>query len=219
MEQTSSPPVKIDQKIVGYAVVVPDKEPTAAPPPAEPAPLLYIEPKNYERPDSVAGATYKISPPTMSSALYITINNVVLESGKLRPIEVFVNTKDVEHFQWIAALTRVISALLRKPGDFLFLVDELLQVHDPKGGYWDSGTMVPSVVAHIGRVFKKHCESIGALQLPQLSTAQQTLVAEKATAASAKGITGTLCGKCGEMTVVLIDNCQTCLSCSDSKCG
>lgn len=216
-------PVKIDQKITGYSVVsAEDKAKAAAAPAPTPAEVekVYLEAKPYERPLQVTGTTYKIKPPTASHALYITINNIVTAEGKLRPIEIFINTKHVEHFQWVAALTRVISALLRKPGPYLFVIEELMQVFDPQGGYWlPGGKMMPSVVAEIGSVFKQHCETIGAVDAPALSEAQKALISEKKAVAEAKGIKGKLCGKCGEHTVVLIDNCMTCLSCSDSKCG
>lgn len=208
---------KIDKKITGYSVVEPSLPANDSPsaPPATPAPVLLV----HSRPEVVEGRTYKIRPPIGSSAFYITVNDIIEADGKRRPIEVFINTKDTTHFQWVTALTRVVSALFRKPGEFLFILDELQQVYDPQGGYWDKGEMIPSVVAHIGKVLKEHCRHLGLIEAPVLSDAAIELVTEKKAIAEAKGIKGTLCAKCGEMSVVLIDNCSTCLSCSDSRCG
>lgn len=218
MEQNSSQPVKIDQKIVGYSVSMGEnKEVTGTTPVLVASTASPIH--SYDRPDVVTGFTYKIKPPTTSSAMYITINHIEDEHGVLRPIEIFVNTKHMEHFQWVAALTRMISAVLRKPGPFLFIVEELQQVFDPQGGYWYEGKMIPSVVAHIGAVFKHHCQRIGILEAPPLSNAQKEVMAEKKAEAEKKGVKGQLCAKCGESSVVKLDGCMTCLDCGDSKCG
>ncbi|HEY0817228.1 MAG TPA: hypothetical protein VGD46_00520 [Rhizobacter sp.] len=217
MEAKSSP-VKIDQKIKGYSVVLPDSKPAAVPTKAE-VERIVVEAPPYERPDVVTGTTYKIRPPVLGHAMYITINDIVTEDGKFRPIEMFINTKHVEHFQWIAALTRVISALLRKPGDYLFVIDELLQVYDPQGGYWSEGKMMPSVVAEIGTVFKKHCQRIGALEAPALNATQMAVIADKQAQAEAEGVEYQRCGKCGEQAALMMGGCLTCTSCGDSKCG
>jgi hypothetical protein len=207
---------RIDSKIVNYSVV--DKT-APTPPPAEPTPPPVIVPaKPHTRPDVVVGSTYRIRPPTMGSALYITINDIVLADGTRRPIEIFVNTKNTEHYQWVVALTRVISALFRKPGEFLFLIDELQQVFDPTGGYWEGAKMMPSVVAHIGAVLKQHCRDLGLIDKPVLDEAAKVVIEEKRVIAEAKGVKGTLCTKCSEMKVVLLDGCMTCLNCWDSKC-
>lgn len=217
MEQNSSQPVKIDSKIVGYSVV------KASDGPVTQAPVIVQEVRSHQRPDVVEGATYKIKPPTWSSALYITINNLVMEDGSRRPIEIFVNTKDTSHYQWVVAMTRVISALFRKPGEFLFVIEELEQVFDPQGAYWGEGAhagkMIPSVVAHIGLVLKQHCRDLGLITGPVLSSAQLEIIAEKVAVAEAQGIKGTRCPKCSEEAMILIDNCLTCTACGESKCG
>ena len=128
------------------------------PPPPPPAFLT------YERPEVVSGKTYKIKPPTIDSAMYITINDIALPDGTRRPLEVFINTKHAPHYQWIMGMTRMISAIFRKIGPYEFVIDELEQVFDPQGGYFQGQSMCPSVVAHLGKILRRHCEDIGAIE-------------------------------------------------------
>jgi hypothetical protein len=216
--------IHIAQPIVGYAVVTGT--------PAETSP----EPPLQERPQVLDGCTYKVKTPLSDHALYITINNVDGPDG-LRPFEIFINSKAMEHFQWIVALTRVISATFRQGGDCTFLVEELHSVFDPKGGYFKKGgRFMPSLVAEIGDVIRTHLESIGLLkQDTSLGDAARSMVASKRHAleknvqvaeevAEETGESGvpanaTLCGKCGMKAVIVMDGCATCLVCGDSKCG
>jgi len=145
------------------------------------------------------------------------------------PFEIFVNSKNMEHFQWILALTRVISAVFRKGGDATFLVDELKQVFDPQGGYFKKGgRFMPSLVAEIGDVLDRHMRRIGLITEEELSEAHVALINEKREAATQKTEEDTeasyppgaqLCQKCFATAVVMMDGCMTCLSCGDSKCG
>jgi hypothetical protein len=125
--------------------------------------------ENLERPEILLGSTYKIKTPQYEHALYITINDMVLNAGteyeERRPYEVFINSKNMDHFQWVLALTRVISAVFRKGGDACFLVDELKAVFDPKGGYFKKGgVFMPSLVAEIGYVIETHLKQIGMIK-------------------------------------------------------
>ncbi|MDQ6988006.1 MAG: TSCPD domain-containing protein, partial [Mariprofundaceae bacterium] len=135
---------KIDQKITGYEVVRPDEEQAGATV-TQIAPLL-------ERDDVLEGTTYKIKTPNSDHAMYITINDVIINAGTpeehRRPFEIFINSKNMEHFMWIVALTRITSAIFRKGGDVTFLVEELKAVFDPRGGYYKrGGKYMPSIVA------------------------------------------------------------------------
>ena len=167
--------------------------------------------------------------------MYITINNIVLnidtEHEQEYPFEVFINSKNMEQFQWILALTRVISAVFRKGGDSVFLAEELKQVFDPQGGYFKKGgRFMPSLVAEIGEVLETHMKKIGLIKEEELSTAHKELISEKRAAleeaANAEKVDpgdfppgAQLCKKCNVTAVVLMDGCMTCLSCGDSKCG
>lgn len=136
------------------------------------------------RPDKLVGNTYKIKTPVTEHALYITINDVVMNEGTAqehrRPFEIFINSKNMDHFQWIVALTRVMSAVFRKGGDVTFLVEELHSVFDPSGGYFKKGgKYIPSLVAEIGEVVEQHLQEIGMLKKAGLDEHQQKLVAEK----------------------------------------
>jgi len=173
------------------------------------------------RPELLMGSTYKIKTPLSPHALYVTINDIVLNPGTphelRRPFEIFINSKSMEHFQWIVALTRIISAVFRKGGDVTFLVDELRSVFDPKGGYFKKGgKYMPSLVAEIGDVIETHLRQIG--MLPPLSGpasyAREGPPGDDGIPASA-----TFCNICHAKAVVSMDNCLTCLNCGDSKCG
>ena len=125
--------------------------------------------EKLERPEMLIGSTYKIKTPVSDHAMYVTINDIVLNEGteheQRRPFEIFINSKNLDHFQWIVALTRIISAVFRKGGDVTFLVDELKAVFDPRGGYWQpGGKFMPSIIAELGYVIEKHLQTIGLLQ-------------------------------------------------------
>lgn len=177
------------------------------------------EPAMYDRPEVVSGKTYKIRPPLLGCAMYVTINNIELEDGTLRPFEIFIASKSVQNHQWVTALTRMISAVFRKPGDVSFVVEELMQVFDPQGGYWEDGQMVPSVVAHIGLVLKRHIAELGGL--PEMDEHRRQLIADKRREVEEKGITddAMFCQSCGEQALHFLDGCWTCISCGDSRCN
>ncbi|WP_166261381.1 NrdJb [Marinobacter salicampi] len=228
--------VKISNKIVGYRVTKAD---SAAQPAAEPETkvLQPVQMNEYiERPDFLLGTTYKIKPPIAEHAMYITINDILLNEDtdheSRQPYEVFINSKSMEHFQWVIALTRVISAVFRKGGDVTFLVEELRSVYDPNGGYFKKGgVFMPSLVAEIGAVIEKHLKAIGLIETEEMSEVTKRILAEKRAefesnqAARNDESVGdypanaTMCGKCSTKAVIVMDGCATCLSCGDSKCG
>ncbi len=228
--------VKIDKKITGYALVSEEDKAKALYNKAEESNVIAMgEP--LSRPDILVGSTYKIKTPVTEHALYITINDVIMHEGTpqehRRPFEIFINSKNMEHFQWIVALTRVMSAVFRKGGDVTFLVEELKSVFEPSGGYFKKGgKFVPSLVAEIGEVVEKHLQNIGMLKKVGLDEHQQKLVEEKRTEyyekhakvgeeMSAEGFPkgAQLCGKCNTKAAIIMDGCLTCLNCGESKCG
>ncbi|MES2553607.1 MAG: NrdJb, partial [Pseudomonadota bacterium] len=166
--------IKIEKKIVGYNVLSEDdktKSAEAAAVAAQPQKTAEVvqlgEP--LSRPDKLVGNTYKVKTPVTEHALYITINDVIVNEGTpqehRRPFEIFINSKNMDHFQWIVALTRVMSAVFRKGGDVTFLVEELHSVFDPSGGYFKKGgKYIPSLVAEIGEVVEQHLQEIGMLK-------------------------------------------------------
>ncbi|MEN8171112.1 MAG: NrdJb [Pseudomonadota bacterium] len=229
---------KIAKKIVGYAVVKEEEQaPVAAAPVAEKAEDKIVHmTEQLERPEMLLGSTYKIKTPLTEHALYVTINDVVLNPGTKhelrRPFEVFINSKNMDHFQWIVALTRIISAVFRKGGDVTFLVEELRSVFDPRGGYFKKGgKYMPSLVAEIGDAIECHMRMIGLLKSDDLDEHQKKLIEEKR-AQFENGSKGgeeeaksdfpdgaQLCGKCNTKAMIQMDGCMTCLNCGDSKCG
>lgn len=243
--------IKIEKKIKGYNVVKPEDKaaPAAAPAhnmaKAEPRQAEIIQMhESLERPEQLIGSTFKIKSPLFEHALYVTINDIVLNAGtrheQRRPFEIFINSKNMDHFQWIVALTRILSAVFRKGGDVTFLVEEMKAVFDPRGGYFKAGGVyMPSIVAEIGVVIEQHMKNIGLIHDPEMSDSQRALIAEKRaayeavtakktdTAATVAPVESngsfppgaTLCHKCNTQALVLMDGCQTCLNCGYSKCG
>jgi hypothetical protein len=240
--------IKIGTKIIGYEVVK-GEESSASParPSAEAeqksnAKIIRMT-ERVERPqgmEALEGATYKIKTPLDDHAMYVTINDIVLNPGteheQRRPFEIFINSKNMDHFQWIVALTRLMSAVFRKGGDVTFLAEELQAVFDPKGGYFKpGGKFMPSIIAEIGAVIEHHLQKIGLMEKEELSEQQQLMLdAKRAEVEGAPGAeaeqgeaaenadypaSATLCNKCHTKAVVIMDNCATCLSCGYSKCG
>ncbi|QQQ02168.1 NrdJb [Lysobacter enzymogenes] len=187
--------VKIEKKIKGYSVVTPeDKAKEAAKAAAASVASVKAEElptadviqmhERIERPEILIGSTYKIKSPLFEHALYVTINDIVLNAGteheSRRPFEIFINSKNMDHFQWIVALTRIMSAVFRKGGDVTFLVDEMKAVFDPRGGYFKAGGVyMPSLVAELGAIVEDHLKSIGMIHDPEMSDSHRELIAEK----------------------------------------
>jgi hypothetical protein len=220
---------KIELEIVDCAVVGPaTAEPEAAPEPE--TDVVHMHEK-LERPELLVGSTYKVKTPLSEHALYITINDIILnpdtEHEQRQPFEIFINSKNMDHFQWVVALTRVISAVFRKGGDATFLVEELKAVFDPKGGYFKrGGRFMPSLVAEIGEAIEHHMKTIGLLPEEKLDAHQKAFLEKKKQELAGNDETDSefptsaqLCGKCHTKAVVFSDGCMTCLSCGDSKCS
>lgn len=225
---------KISKKIVGYKVLTPeDKAPVVAQDQTDAQQSVESMHENVERPEVLLGSTYKIKTPQSEHALYITINDIILNPGteheERRPYEIFINSKNMEHFQWVLALTRVISAVFRKGGDAIFLVEEMKAVFDPRGGYFKKGGVyMPSLVAEIGHAIESHLKHIGMIKPEAMSDRQKQFLADKRKEFEAQhGESGdnafpdkaVLCSKCSTKAMVLMDGCMTCLNCGESKCG
>lgn len=249
--------MKISKKIVGFNVNTDEKKQQtseasaiaaetakATPPKAD---VIQMH-ETLQRPEKLVGSTYKLTVPehVSSHAMYITINDVILNEGTehemRRPFEVFINSKNLEHYQWIVALTLIMSAVFRKGGDITFLVAELKSVFDPRGGYWNKGKYTPSIIAELGNIIEQHLIEIGMLKHPELDEHQQKLIDDKkaelagdaspatqsaaeagskddAPAEDAWQANASQCNKCNQKAVMVRDGCATCLNCGDSKCG
>jgi len=175
--------------------------------------IVYMS-EPLDRPQTLEGNTYKLKWPDSEHALYITINDIVL-NGHRRPFEVFINSKNMEHFAWTVALTRMISAVFRRGGDISFVVEELKAVFDPRGGAWMQGKYVPSILAAIGGVIERHLISIGFIggEGMGLKTDPQADVV------NISHRPGPACPSCGQYDLRMIEGCLTCASCGHSKCG
>ena len=244
------PRIKVDEKIIGYGVVKEAAEPAQAEAPKTQAAnqaragnrspdddqkVIRMHEK-LERPEKLVGSTYKVKTPVSDHAMYVTINDIILNEGteyeKRRPFEIFINSKNLDHYQWIVALTRIMSAVFRKGGDVAFLVEELKAVFDPRGGYWQpGGKFMPSIIAELGYIVERHLTDIGLIGTSEPSeerrnelerkraefeaqSSQQDAFAENAYPDGAQ-----LCAKCNTAASVMLDGCLTCLNCGYSKCG
>jgi len=237
--------IKISNKIVGYEVLKEEdhngREEAANDGRGRQKAKIIRMTERVLRPEgmeALEGSTYKIKTPLDDHAMYVTINDIILNPGteheQRRPFEIFINSKNMDHFQWIVALTRLMSAVFRKGGDVTFLAEELQAVFDPRGGYFKpGGKFMPSIIADIGAVIEHHLQKIGLMEKEELSQQHQLILDQKRAQAVATDIkrnadaeadtgypvSATLCNKCHTKAVIVMDNCATCLSCGYSKCG
>ncbi len=192
-------------------------KPAAAPPAPAPAPVVISSAPGdlLRRSDMLVGATYKLRWPDSEHAMYVTINDIE-QDGIRRPFEIFVNSKNLEHYAWVVALTRMISAVFRRGGEVAFVAEELKQVFDPRGGQWSNGRYVPSLVAAIGDIIERHMTVTGFLELPETEETPAPVRAEED-----KIVThvGPICPKCSQPGLVKEAGCMSCLHCGWSKCG
>ena len=185
-------------------------------PPATPhSDVVYIA-EPLDRPQALEGNTYKLKWPMSEHAIYITINDIIV-AGHRRPFEVFINSKNMEHFAWTVALTRMISAVFRRGGDVSFVVEELKAVFDPRGGSWMQGKYVPSILAAIGGVIEKHLIEIGFIEGEGMGLKADPHDKREAVAVGASP--GKACPNCGQFDLRMVEGCLTCGSCGHSKCG
>jgi ribonucleoside-diphosphate reductase alpha chain len=177
------------------------------------ADVIYIS-EPLDRPKSLEGATYKLKWPDSEHAIYITVNDLLFNSQR-RPFEVFINSKNMEHYAWTVALTRMISAVFRRGGDVSFVVEELKAVFDPRGGSWMNGKYVPSILAAIGGVIEQHMIHIGFIKGVGMGLKSDSQ-AEVVNLGMSRGPS---CPSCGQYDMRMIEGCMTCGSCGHSKCG
>ena len=211
---------KIAKKIIGYKVVNPETQTEQVVDTNDTVDIEKMH-ENMERPEILRGSTYKIKTPQSPHALYITINDMILNADtdyeEYRPYEVFINSKNIDNFQWVLALTRLISAVWRKGGDACFLVEELKSVFDPKGGYFKKGgVFMPSLVAEIGCVIESHLKKLGLIKTEELPEYVQKI---KDSITTEQFKNAAICPKCSIKAFVKSEGCMTCLNCGYSHCG
>jgi ribonucleoside-diphosphate reductase alpha chain len=184
--------------------------------PYEAGGVIYMT-RPLDRPEVLPGKTYKIRWPESEHAMYVTINDIV-QDGRRRPFEVFINSKNMEHYAWTLALTRMISAVFRRGGDVSFVVEELKAVFDPRGGQWVGGRYVPSLLAALGEVIEQHLVDIGFIapaETPEISLPKLKAVGE----GDGRPPGARSCPRCSAPTLIRQEGCDTCVSCGYSKCG
>ncbi len=205
--------------VTGSVLTVSEKAGTPSEAPAtvrigEGAEVVYLS-EPLDRPAALEGQTYKVKWPGSEHALYITINDIII-AGHRRPFEVFINSKNMEHFAWTVALTRMISAVFRRGGDISFVVEELKAVFDPRGGAWMEGRYVPSILAAIGGVIERHLIAIGFIEGEGLGLKSDPKAEAMAVGEAPRGAA---CPNCGAYAMRMLEGCMTCGSCGHSKCG
>ncbi|MFA5951230.1 MAG: adenosylcobalamin-dependent ribonucleoside-diphosphate reductase [Hyphomicrobium sp.] len=223
--QPSPPtPVEVSAKPVPHAAA------------ERPGEIVYMA-KPLDRDPVLAGYTYKLKWPESDHAIYVTINDIDRD-GRRRPFEIFINTRNLEHYAWTVALTRMISAVFRRGGDVAFVADELKAVFDPQGGRWISGRYVPSLLAAIGEIIETHLVRIGFLARRDAAegSAEDASALRGAVSYEAKGAgevtsedmprasaqTGVVprsCPRCASAAYVKEGQCWICRACGFSRCG
>lgn len=203
----------IDSKIVGFSVG-----------PAAPKPPPVAMHEGIERPDVLEGRTYRLkSPAVLDAALYITINDAVLNAGtpheKRHPYEIFINTKDPKSLQWMTLATRLMSAVFRKGGDVTFVIDEMRSIYDPSGGHFAAGKQYHSVIGEIADIVEKHLRHLGIMGPAQPVVLKAVPAPATAGGHSLAPASGQSCPKCHSGSLVRGGGCETCNSCGYSKCG
>ncbi|QQA42101.1 adenosylcobalamin-dependent ribonucleoside-diphosphate reductase [Pelagovum pacificum] len=191
----------------------PAEQPVLVEETGEGAEVVYMS-EPLDRPQTLEGNTYKLKWPDSEHAIYITINDLLM-NGQRRPFEIFINSKNMEHFAWTVALTRMISAVFRRGGDVSFVVEELKAVFDPRGGAWIKGKYIPSMLAAIGGVIETHLVAIGFLdgEGSGLKTDPQAQVVQMDSRPKKS------CSSCGSYDLRMVEGCMTCANCGYSKCG
>jgi ribonucleoside-diphosphate reductase alpha chain len=177
------------------------------------AEVVYMS-EPLDRPQSLEGHTYKLKWPDSEHAIYLTINDIII-GGHRRPFEVFINSKNMEHYAWTLALTRMISAVFRRGGNVSFVVEELKAVFDPRGGAWVQGKYIPSILAAIGGVIETHMVATGFLEGEGMGLKSDP----KAEVVTLNTPRGKACPSCGQFEMQMVEGCMTCRSCGHSKCG
>ena len=177
--------------------------------------VIYMS-EPLERPNTLDGNTYKLRWPDSEHAIYVTINDIIVNDQR-RPFEVFINSKNMEHFAWTVGLTRMISAVFRRGGDVSFVVDELKAVFDPRGGAWVNGKYIPSILAAIGGVLEEHMVKIGFIINSDEMLSHQK--GDLSKVEKLKRFKQKSCTSCGQFDLQMIEGCMTCRSCGYSKCG
>ena len=179
------------------------------------ADVIYMA-EPLDRPQTLEGNTYKLKWPDSEHAIYVTVNDVII-NGHRRPFEVFINSKNMEHFAWTVALTRMISAVFRRGGDVSFVVEELKAVFDPRGGAWVQGKYIPSILAAIGGVLEQHMIAIGFLEGEGMGLKEDPKAGQQIV--NLNESRGKACPSCGQFDMQMVEGCMTCRSCGHSKCG
>ncbi len=187
----------------------------AAPEADQGADVIYMA-EPLDRPQALEGNTYKLKWPDSEHAIYVTVNDVIINDHR-RPFEVFINSKNMEHFAWTVALTRMISAVFRRGGDVSFVVEELKAVFDPRGGAWVQGKYIPSILAAIGSVLEQHMIAIGFLEGEGMGLKEDPKAGQQVVNLNENR--GKACPSCGQFDMQMVEGCMTCRSCGHSKCG
>ena len=205
--------------VTGSVLTVAEEKPPAEAPDQvrgggeDAAEVIYMS-EPLDRPQSLEGHTYKLKWPDSEHAIYLTINDILI-GGHRRPFEVFINSKNMEHYAWTLALTRMISAVFRRGGDVSFVVEELKAVFDPRGGAWVQGKYIPSILAAIGGVIEQHMIRIGFLEGEGMGLKSDP----QAQVVNLDQPRGKACPSCGQFELQMVEGCMTCRSCGHSKCG
>jgi len=164
------------------------------------------------RPEELTGTTYKLR--WDGRSLYVTINDTIEPDGRRVPYEIFVRAKSADYDHWLRALTRTMSAVMRRDADFGFLATELMQIYSARGGEFINQRYVASEVALIGDCLRRHMIKVGYItgEAPPVS-------AMPGDHGVGYGELGSECPSCYAPAVIRVEGCAKCTSCGWSNCG
>ena len=179
---------------------------------------------NNLRPEVVDAKVYKLKSAFVKNSVFITLSYVKDESC-IRPIEIFINSKDLTRAPEYVVLTRLVSAIFRRSNDPMFILEELQGIFDPNGGTFKEGKYYHSFYAEIADVIERFFFDVGIMERPDAHPVEDNGPAEKPIVlAKDEGNAGNtefrICTECNNRTLKTENGCDICMDpeCGYSKC-
>ena len=107
------------------------------------------------RPEVVDAKVYKLKSAFVKNSVFITLSYIKDDNSGLKPIEIFINSKDLTKTSEYVVLTRLISAIFRRATNPMFILEELQGIFDPNGGSFKEGKYYHSFYSEIADVIER----------------------------------------------------------------
>ncbi|MCA9486978.1 hypothetical protein H6501_02660 [Candidatus Woesearchaeota archaeon] len=181
-----------------------------------------LESEKFDRPEAVEAKVYKLRSRFVNENLYITLSYVKNTSGKNRPIEIFINSKDLSKLPEYTVLTRLISAIFRHFKDPKFILEELQSIYDPGGGYFLKGKYIYSFYSEVAMIIEKFFVDIGFIAGREEALDNWIESAKKANPQTTFEVNNfKICPQCNQKSLQVDGGCLLCINpeCGYSKCS